>query len=89
MADDAKDYKLGEFPDSVKERAELLADVTIADIAHRYRMQNVLGSGAQATVYQAMAKKTNRKVAVKVRAAQQHHLCPLTPCHSHRMAMRC
>ena len=89
MADDAKDYKLGEFPDSVKERAELLADVTIADIAHRYRMQNVLGSGAQATVYQAVAKKTNRKVAVKVRAAQQHHLCPLTPCHSHRMAMRC
>jgi serine/threonine protein kinase len=41
--------------------------VTVPDIAHRYRMQNVLGSGAQATVYQALQKKTNRKTAVKVR----------------------
>ena len=30
-------------------------------------MQQVLGSGAQATVYQAVAKKSNRKTAVKVR----------------------
>ena len=56
-----------QFPESLEERAKLLGDVQVKDIASIYRMQNVLGAGAQATVYQAVNKKSNRKVAVKVR----------------------
>ena len=44
----------------------MLADATCSDIGQRYKMQQVLGSGAQATVYQAVAKKSQRKTAVKV-----------------------
>ena len=47
----------------------MLSDVTVTDISQRYKMQQVLGSGAQATVYAATSKKSQRKVAVKVRAA--------------------
>ena len=57
---------LGEFPESLEERVKLLADVSVSGIEQRYKMQQVLGSGAQATVYQAVAKKTQRKAAVKV-----------------------
>ena len=41
-------------------------------------MQQVLGSGAQATVYQALAKKTQRKTAVKARAASMTALLSIT-----------
>ena len=47
----------------------MVADVAVTDIAQRYKMQNVLGAGAQATVYQAVQKKTQRKTAVKVRSS--------------------
>mgnify|MGYP001184049505 CR=1 FL=1 len=57
---------LGEFPESLEARVNLLADVSVSEIGQRYKMQQVLGSGAQATVYQAVAKKTQRKAAVKV-----------------------
>ena len=55
-----------QFPESLEARVQLLADVSVTDIAQRYKMQQVLGSGAQATVYQAMAKKSQRKTAIKV-----------------------
>ena len=45
----------------------------VKDISSLYRMQNVLGAGAQATVYQAVNKKSSRKVAIKVCALM---LCP-------------
>ena len=50
----------------------MLADVSVTDIAQRYRMQNVLGSGAQATVYQAMKKGSQVKRAVKVQLLAVH-----------------
>ena len=55
-----------QFPESLDERVKLLADVSVPDISQRYRMQGVLGAGAQATVYQGLAKKNQRKVAIKV-----------------------
>ena len=55
-----------QFPESLEERAKLLGDVQVKDISSLYRMQNVLGAGAQATVYQAVNKKSSRKVAIKV-----------------------
>ena len=48
------------------QRVELLADVTVSDISQRYRMNGVLGSGAQATVYAGVSKKSQKKVAIKV-----------------------
>ena len=66
-AGSTKDYMVGHFPESLEQRVNIVADVSVSDIAQRYRMQQVLGSGAQATVYQAVSKKTQRKVAVKVR----------------------
>ena len=35
-----------QFPEKLEDRVNLLADVSVTDIAQRYRMQNVLGSGA-------------------------------------------
>ena len=81
-----KDYQIGYFPESLEERVQLVADVSVSDIAQRYRMQQVLGSGAQATVYQATSKKSSKKVAVKVRrgnprrgARRRRTLCPCPP----------
>ena len=50
---------------------KLLADVDVSDISQRYRMANVLGSGAQATVYAAVSKKSQKKVAIKVLDAKE------------------
>ena len=57
---------LAELPESLEERVSLLSDITVGDISSRYRLNGVLGSGAQATVYAGLARKTQRKVAVKV-----------------------
>lgn len=65
-----------QFPETIQERSSIIADVTVPDISQRYRMQNVLGAGAQATVYQAQSKKSNRKVAVKVRSLAYCLQCP-------------
>ena len=48
-----------------------LADVEVTDIAQRYKMQEELGSGAQATVYKGQNKKTGGKVAIKVLESQE------------------
>jgi len=63
MADD--------FPESLEERVKLLADVEVSDISQRYRMNGVLGSGAQATVYAGVSKKSQKKVAIKVLDAKE------------------
>ena len=44
----------------------MLSDVEVSDISQRYRMNGVLGSGAQATVYAGLSKKNQQKVAIKV-----------------------
>jgi len=49
----------------------MLADVDTSDISQRYRMNGVLGSGAQATVYAGVSKKTQKKVAIKVLDAKE------------------
>ena len=50
-------------------RAQSLADVTVNDISQRYKMQEELGAGAQATVYKGLSRKNNQKVAIKAPAA--------------------
>ena len=67
-----------QFPDSLEERVEMLADVAVSDITSRYKMQGVLGAGAQATVYAGTARKSQRKVAIKVRAVPAPRKCPET-----------
>ena len=62
---------LSQFPESLEARVTMLADATCSDIAQRYKMQQVLGSGAQATVYQAVAKRSQCKTAVKVHSVQR------------------
>ena len=44
----------------VEQRVSALSDVSVSDIAQRYKMQEELGSGAQATVYRATHK--NRRM---------------------------
>ena len=51
----------------VEQRVSALSDVSVSDIAQRYKMQEELGSGAQATVYRATHKKTNAKVRLPAR----------------------
>jgi serine/threonine protein kinase len=55
----------------VEARVKSLADVEVSDISHRYKMQEELGSGAQATVYKGQNKKTGGKVAIKVLESQE------------------
>ena len=55
----------------VEARVKSLADVEVSDIAQRYKMQEELGSGAQATVYKGQNKKTGGKVAIKVLESQE------------------
>ena len=55
----------------VEARVKSLADVEVTDIAQRYKMQEELGSGAQATVYKGQNKKTGGKVAIKVLESQE------------------
>ena len=62
-----------QFPDALEDRVQLLQDVSVSDISQRYKMQQVLGSGAQATVYQALSKKTQQKRAIKVRDAPDEY----------------
>ena len=50
----------------VDARVKSLADVEVNEIGQRYKMQEELGSGAQATVYKGQNKKTGGKVAIKV-----------------------
>ena len=50
----------------VEARVKSLADVDVSDIGQRYKMQEELGSGAQATVYKGQNKKSGGKVAIKV-----------------------
>ena len=50
----------------IEARAASLADVTVNDISQRYKMQEELGAGAQATVYKGLNRKNNQKVAIKV-----------------------
>jgi len=52
-------------------RAQSLADVTVNDISQRYKMQEELGAGAQATVYKGLSRKNNQKVAIKVLDAKE------------------
>ena len=66
--------ELSQFPESLEARVIMLADATCSDIGQRYKMQQVLGSGAQATVYQAVAKRSQRKTAVKVYSARRWRL---------------
>lgn len=55
----------------VEARVKSLADVEVSDIGQRYKMQEELGSGAQATVYKGQNKKTGGKVAIKVLELQE------------------
>mmetsp|Transcript_10367 Transcript_10367/g.28601 ORF Transcript_10367/g.28601 Transcript_10367/m.28601 type:complete len:710 (+) Transcript_10367:118-2247(+) len=50
----------------VEKRALSIVDETLREVTHRYKMQEELGTGAQATVYKATHRKTARKVAIKV-----------------------
>ena len=50
----------------VEARVKSLADVDVSEIGQRYKMQEELGSGAQATVYKGQNKKSGGKVAIKV-----------------------
>jgi len=52
----------------VEQRVGALADVSVSDIAQRYKMQEELGSGAQATVYRAT--RTHRSAPGSM---HQHH----------------
>lgn len=53
-------------PSSLEERVALLSDAAVGDIGSRYKLGEELGSGAQATVYRGVSKKTGGKVAIKV-----------------------
>ena len=55
----------------VEARVKSLADVEVTDIGQRYKMQEELGSGAQATVYKGQNKKSGGKVAIKVLELQE------------------
>ena len=55
----------------VEARVKSLADVEVSEIGQRYKMQEELGSGAQATVYKGQNKKTGSKVAIKVLESQE------------------
>lgn len=55
----------------VDARVKSLADVEVNEIGQRYKMQEELGSGAQATVYKGQNKKTGGKVAIKVLESQE------------------
>ena len=55
----------------VEARVKSLADVEVNEIGQRYKMQEELGSGAQATVYKGQNKKTGGKVAIKVLESQE------------------
>ena len=55
----------------VEARVKSLADVEVSDIGQRYKMQEELGSGAQATVYKGQNKKSGGKVAIKVLELQE------------------
>ena len=50
----------------VEERVASLAEVSVSDIAQRYKVGEEIGAGAQATVYRATHKKTGSKVAIKI-----------------------
>ena len=74
-------------------RVNELADATVADISHRYKMQEELGAGAQATVYKAVHKKSGGKVAVKVQSfcMTRRKLCAMQrtdSCNAHAGAGR-
>ena len=62
----------------VEQRVSALSDVSVSDIAQRYKMQEELGSGAQATVYRATHKKTNAKVR-RAPCARQPFVCERAP----------
>jgi len=55
----------------IEERVKSLVNVTVDDIALRYTIKEELGSGAQATVYKGLHKKTSAKVAIKVIEARE------------------
>ena len=55
----------------VEARVKSRADVEVNEIGQRYKMQEELGSGAQATVYKGQNKKTGGKVAIKVLESQE------------------
>ena len=46
----------------VEQRVQSIVDETLKDISQKYRIQEELGAGAQATVYKALHKKTGKKV---------------------------
>ena len=58
----------------MKERVALLADVSVPHIDQRYKMQQEIGAGAQATVYLAIAKVKDKGVKRAVKVFDQSDL---------------
>jgi len=50
----------------LEQRVASIVDSTLKDISQRYKIQEELGAGAQATVYKATHKRNHMKVAIKV-----------------------
>ncbi|EOD17267.1 hypothetical protein EMIHUDRAFT_458996 [Emiliania huxleyi CCMP1516] len=53
-------------PWDLEQRVASIVDSTLKDISQRYKIQEELGAGAQATVYKATHKRNHMKVAIKV-----------------------
>lgn len=74
----------------VEKRAQSIVDEVLRDVSQRYKMQEELGAGAQATVYKATHRKNYGKVHIPAWAcaARQHRLRG-TRCAASLVGSRC